>query len=214
LPLPPIRPRDLGVGVAPAGSPVAADLPLPPIRPRAVAAEAIAEAKPVEVAALAAPPVATNLPLPPRRNGSLPETVTAAVAPPALPAIMSRPVEPEPPVARAYAPANLPVPPSRVAALSERPRAMQSAQPVVPIRVKNAVDAEGRADLTALIEAESARHARPRAVVNVTAPPVEKEIRSGVVALPLGKAAPVAETGGFAGRFIRPIAPRFTKAGE
>jgi hypothetical protein len=124
---------------------------------------------------------------------------------------MTRPSEPESQTARAYAPANLPLPPSRVAALSERPR---TAQAVTPIRVKTAADAEGKADLTALIEAESTRQTRPRAVVNVTPPPVETEIRREVVALKLQKSAPAPEKNGFAGGFIRPISPRFTRAGQ
>jgi hypothetical protein len=124
---------------------------------------------------------------------------------------MTRPAEPEVQVAQAFAPANLPLPPSRVAALAAQPRATR---PVTPIRVKNAADAEGKADLTALIEAESARQTRPRAVVNVTPPPVETEIRREIVALKLEKSAPPTEKNGFAGGFIRPISPRFTKAGE
>lgn len=251
LPLPPVRPRDLGAAVAAVpGAPVAAELPLPPVRPRAVAAAPEPEAKPVEVAALANPPVATNLAVPPRRNtgsaepeatapepapapqiaaANLPlppvrsaaptaETFTVASLAPApatvvtgLPGIMMRPPEPGSQTARAYAPANLPLPPSRVAALAERPR---PAEPITPIRVKSAADAEGKADLTALIEAESARQTRPRAVVNVTPPPVENEVRREVVAMPLAKSAPQAEAGGFAGGFIRPMKARFTKAGE
>ncbi|MGL5446478.1 MAG: DUF882 domain-containing protein [Rhabdaerophilum sp.] len=217
LPIPPIRPRDLGVAVAAVpGAPVAAELPLPPLRQRAVAAAPEPEAKPVEVAALASPPVATNLPLPPVRSvAPVAQTFTvasAAPAPaPALPGIMTRPAELQSPDVRAYAPANLPLPPSRVAALSERPRA---AQPITPIRVKTAADAEGKADLTALIEAESARQSRPRAVVNVSQPPVQTEVRREVVAMPLAKKTSASEVGGFAGGFIRPLSPRFTKAGE
>jgi hypothetical protein len=218
LPLPPIRPRDLGVAVATLpGAPVAAELPLPPVRPRAIAAAPEAEAKTFEVASLASAPVAANLPLPPRRTIQPGTDVAAAVgagtpAPPGLPAIMTRPAEPAAPIAQAYAPVNLPLPPNRVAALGSQPRA--AARPITPIRVKTASDAEGKADLTALIEAESARQTRPRAVVNVTPPPVETEIRREVVALKLEKSAPAAEKNGFAGGFIRPISPRFTKAGE
>ncbi|MBN8533956.1 MAG: DUF882 domain-containing protein [Rhizobiales bacterium] len=219
LPLPPIRPRDLGVAVAALpGTPVAAELPLPPVRPRGVAATPEAEAKTFEVAAVASTPLPANLPLPPRRP-SQPATEAGAVAlaaatpaPSGLPGIMTRPTEPEAPIAQSYAPANLPLPPSRVAALAPQPRA--AARPIAPIRVKSAADAEGKADLTALIEAESARQTRPRAVVNVTPPPVEAEIRREVVALKLEKSAPVPEKNGFAGGFIRPISPRFTKAGE
>jgi hypothetical protein len=219
LPVPPVRPRDLGVAVAALpGTPVAAELPLPPVRPRAVAAAPEAEAKTFEVAALSNPPEPASLPLPPRRTAQ-PSTeagVTAlaaqAPAPVGLPGIMTRTAEPDAPIAQAYAPANLPLPPSRVAALAAQPRA--AARPITPIRVKSAADAEGKADLTALIEAESARQARPRAVVNVTPPPVETEIRREIVALKLEKSAPAAEKNGFAGGFIRPISPRFTKAGQ
>jgi hypothetical protein len=187
------------------------------VRPRAVAATPETEQKTFEVANLATAPVAANLPMPPRRTTQpLPDgssiAATAPVSGPSgLPGIMTRPAEPEVQVAQAFAPANLPLPPSRVAALAAQPRA---ARPVTPIRVKNAADAEGRADLTALIEAESARQTRPRAVVNVTPPPVETEIRREIVALKLQKSAPPTEKNGFAGGFIRPISPRFTKAGE
>lgn len=218
LPLPPIRPRDLGAALATApGTPVAAELPLPPVRPRAVAATPETEAKPVEVASLASAPVAANLPMPPRRtvqpvpDGNPVAAAAQTSAPPGLPGIMTRPAEPAAQAAQAFAPANLPLPPSRVAALAAQPRATR---PVTPIRVKNAADAEGKADLTALIEAESARLTRPRAVVNVTPPPVETEIRREIVALKLEKSASATERNGFAGGFIRPISPRFTKAGE
>jgi uncharacterized protein YcbK (DUF882 family) len=218
LPLPPVRPRDLGVAVATLpGTPVAAELPLPPVRPRAVAAAPEAEAKTFEVASVANAPVATELPLPPRRTvqagvEGVATATTGAPVPAGLPGIMTRPAEPETQTAQAYAPANLPLPPSRVAALAAQPRA--AARPITPIRVKSAADAEGKADLTALIEAESARQTRPRAVVNVTPPPVATEIRREVVALKLEKSAPATEKNGFAGGFIRPITPRFTKAGE
>jgi uncharacterized protein YcbK (DUF882 family) len=215
LPVPPIRPRDLGVATAAIpGSPVAADLPLPPVRPRAVAATPEPEAKTFEVASVAPVPVAANLALPPRRSAPPVEVAangTPTPAAPALPGIMTRVAESPAETAHAYAPANLPLPPNRVAALTERPR---TARPLLPIRVKTAADAEGKADLTALIESESARLARPRAVVNVTPPPVEKEVRREVVAMKLEKSAPVAEKNSFSGGFIRPISPRFTRAGE
>jgi len=52
-------------------------------------------------------------------------------------------------------------------------------------------------------------------VVNVAPPPVEREVKRGVVAMALGKTASANEgKGHFAGRFIRPISVRFTHAGD
>jgi hypothetical protein len=52
-------------------------------------------------------------------------------------------------------------------------------------------------------------------VVNVAPPPVEREVKRGVVAMGLGKATPAAiGNGRFAGRFIRPMSARFTQAGD
>lgn len=223
LPLPPVRPRGLGE-VAPlvANAPLPADLPVPPIRPStlAVAVAPAPEAQSPQVASLVPPATALlpapGLAVPPRRSAPVFEVAMAAapVPAPAAPALT------EPPAPN-YAPANLPLPPLRARALSappalqpEAPR-VASLPPRAPVPVKQSVDAAGKGDIAALIAAESARLARPAHVVNVAPPPVEREVKRGVVAMGLGKTTPAAEGNGrFAGRFIRPMSARFTQAGE
>lgn len=218
LPVPPIRPRGLGETTLAAAGPLPVDLPLPPQRSR-MAEEpsppaSLLPAPAPQVASLApAEPLvaAPALALPPRRSGAIHEEAMAAPAPP-----VAGPV-----VEQALA-ANLPLPPVRMtrgAATAlpqpEAPRLAAAPPARPPVAVRTTVDAAGRGDIAALIAAESARLARPSHVVNVAPPPVEREVKRGVVAMALAKAPPAAESNGrFAGRFIRPMATRFTQAGE
>lgn len=242
LPLPPPRPTVLAQApAAPAVSPAppqvaslappaeslapAPELALPPRRSApvdVVAAAAVppASASPApagELRLVAAPELA----LPPRRSAPVYEV--ASVAPVvAVPAKPPPATAAEPPSARepAYAAVNLPLPPVRSragaavpAVAADGPRPANNPRPPVPVKL--AVEAGGKGDLAALIAAESARNARPSHVVNVAPPPVEREVKRGVVAMVLGKTTPATEGGGrFAGRFIRPMTARFTQAGE
>ncbi len=222
LPVPPIRPRGLGE-IAPlvANGLVPADLPLPPIRPSSLAMAAAPAPSPTppapQVASLAPPPTplqpAPDLAVPPRRSASVYEVAMAA------PATIPAPV-PEPP-AQALVASNLPLPPLRSrpvltpSAPTPEPQRVAAVPARPPVPVKQAGDTAAKGDIAALIAAESARLARPAHVVNVAPPPVEREVKRGVVAMGLGKTTPAAEgSGRFAGKFIRPMSARFTQAGE
>ncbi|CAN1535090.1 Zn-DD-carboxypeptidase_like domain containing protein [Rhabdaerophilaceae bacterium] len=226
LPVPPVRPRLVveplsaqtfalaGVSTAT----LAPGLAVPPVRP-AAAPEAVA---PVVVAT--APLPAPNLPVPPARPAQAVPGASEAV--PALPGLFRAPSATSSPVVQAYAPANLPMPPRRpAAAAAEVARATLPAPglpaertpppPLTPVAVKTAVDHKDKDDLAAIILAESARSARPRHVVNVAPPQVEGAVRAQVVSRPLARSAqPEVAPPAFAGSFIRPMAGRFTKAGD
>lgn len=241
-PLPPIRPSGLTTlvaslpsqGVAAPEAPVVAapaavpvsGVPLPPARPVAA---------PVAVAALATPaaapapvPQASSLPAPPMRP-AFPATPVAQEKA-ALPSIMSRAEPPSSPVApvQAYAAIAAPLPPSRpapaaVAPVAPAPRpvaavpAVPAPTPVpppaaAPVRPPVAVKATNP---NALLATRPEAQTRPARVTAVVEPPVEREVKSGVVAMKFGQTSPQT-TGnpGFGGTFIRPLGASFTKAGE
>jgi uncharacterized protein YcbK (DUF882 family) len=186
---------------AQAGPVEVAGLPLPPVRPPGLG----------EIAPRAANgPVPADLPLPPIRPSKLALAEIPPVASPASP--------PAAQVASLAPPATslLPAPDLALPPLRARPLSALQAAPVrPPVPVKYVVDAAARGDIAALIAAESARLARPMHVVNVAPPPVEREVKRGVVAMALGKTASANEgKGHFAGRFIRPMSVRFTHAGD
>ncbi|MCA3595423.1 MAG: DUF882 domain-containing protein [Methylobacterium sp.] len=174
-----------------------AGLPLPPIRPRGLG----------EIAPIAANgPVPADLPLPPIRS-STPAAIASLPASPPAAQVASL----APPAASLRPAPDLALPPLRSPPVSAPPAA--PVNPPVPVR--HAVDAAARGDIAVLIAAQSTRLARPMHVVNVAPPPVEREVKRGVVAMGLGKATPAAiGNGRFAGRFIRPMSARFTQAGD
>ncbi|KAF0229512.1 MAG: hypothetical protein FD175_1850 [Beijerinckiaceae bacterium] len=208
-----------------------AGMPLPPVRPQA----------PVVVAATAAPvaapqppaPQPVNLPAPPLRpaqavtaqSGTAPAIVSERAAP--LPAIVSRPAEPAPAPApaltQAYAAIAAPVPPSRPVARPAEPAPQASAPPAaqpVPVPatppVARAAPKPKATNPNALLATGPEAQMRPRTVTAVAEPPVEREVKSSVVAMkfgatPTGSAAPAA---GFGGAFIRPLGASFTRTGE
>ena len=236
-PLPPIRPSGLTTLVAslpsqgaaateapavaaPAPVPVSG-LPLPPARPAAA---------PVAVAAIALPaaapaPVlqASNLPAPPMRP-AFPATPPVQEKP-ALPSIMSRAEPSLSPVApvQAYAAVAAPLPPSRPAPVvpASRPvAAVPAASPpapvpppvAAPVRPPVAVKATNP---NALLATRPEAQTRPARVTAVEEPPVEREVKSGVVAMKFGQApTQAAGSPGFGGAFIRPLGASFTKTGE
>ncbi len=205
IPLPPVRPAAPVVvaAVSPPAIPPQGDaalpsvtMPLPPMRP---------------ALAVAAPPMATL------------QTAVAGSSPQALPGIVSRPDAPENAagLAQAYAPIAAPLPPSRpgparqpttVAALAPSPPASSPAAPAIAARPATNTRATNPG---ALVAARPAAQTRPAQVSAVTEPPVEREVRSSVVAMRFSIAPGGAVAGtGFGGAFIRPLGASFTRAGE
>ena len=226
-PVPPIRPSGLTTLVAslPASNPVEAPvptpvavsgMPLPPSRPPAAAPVAVVAAV---TPAIVPVPVAqiSNLPAPPMR--------------PALPAIVSRsePAAPVAAAAQAYAAISAPLPPSRPAPPPVRseiaktePARSEPAKPVAAAPIPApAVAARPSApprptNPNALLATRPEAQTRPATVTAVAEPPVEREVKSGVVAMKFGAALSGAPSGsnGFGGSFVRPLGASFTKTGE
>lgn len=80
--------------------------------------------------------------------------------------------------------------------------------------VRRTSEPEARTDKRVLTASEPAAQRRPDYVVQVSEPPVEREIRSAVVAMPLARQQSAPQNLGFAGSFIRPLGARFTRLGE
>lgn len=218
------------VVAAPVAVPVSG-MPFPPARPAAA---------PVVVAAIAPPPAASpapvlqasSLPAPPMRP-AFPAT-PAVQEKAALPSIMSRAEPSSSPVApvQAYAAIAAPLPPSRPAPVATAPvattpavpapRPAAAAVPAAPVPAPPPVAAPVRplvavkaTNPNALLATRPEAQTRPARVTAVVEPPVEREVKSGVVAMKFGQ-APTQAAGnpGFGGAFIRPLGASFTKTGE
>lgn len=218
----------------PASAPVVvAGMPLPPLRPAAAAPGAVVAAVAVPIAA----PQAVNLPAPPIRP-ALPAGASPQVA---LPAIVSRRdvPTPNPAVTQAYAAISAPLPPSRPVPQAAKPESAKpetarpvavapavTPQPAAPVPVLAPAPAPARSarvsappkatNPNALLATRPEAQTRPRSMTAVAEPPVEREVKSGVVAMKFGTApAGVSSgSGGFGGAFVRPLGASFTKSGE
>lgn len=230
-PLPPIRPNELKaappVAIAALSAPIvpvtAEPAPVPisgiPLPPARVALTPSIEAPPVPEA----PKAVAGVPLPPLRPAIAPQpaalalTSAQAVSAPAaaLPGIVRAP-EPTTSV-QAYALVAAPQPPPRAVAprLEPTPKtATHTALPRNPVPIRRASDADAKTDKRALTASAPAAEQRPDYVVQVSEPPVEREVKRSVIAMPLAQQPSAPSSLGFAGSFIRPLGARFTRLGE
>lgn len=246
-PLPPIRPGNLATltaglrtpaapipavgaapesGVVPESVPapiVASNLPLPPVR-SAVTAVAVATAAPVPTPEFVSPS-AVDLPVPPSRPVAVlalaearTATEHAATGQAVLPGILSRP-ETQPrgsTLTQAYAAISAPLPPDRPQGAAARgvaaPMTAGASTPPVP---------NAATPLAAAMTIRPEAQTRPARVAAISQPPVEREVKSRVIALKFtapqaggGWAGNGSASGVFGGSFIRPMGASFTRAGE
>jgi len=213
LPVPPIRPRGLQFDRM-----VATSEPLPPIRPTELIAALSPphnHAAPVPAAPAPAAQIVTGIPLPPMRPAIAAHSVAEARA--TLPAIVSRASEPEPPAGptrSSYAATEAPPPPSRPQGAPTQPAVLPGSTVIAHAIPK--VTPPRRPAAHPLLAAQAEHEVRPASRLSVPERPVDREVKSVVMARKLTPAGAAAPTGSaFSGSFIRPMNSfSFTKRGE